>query len=772
MRTPNIARLLIRGVAFLVILGVGLGLKPLHAQTSFGTILGTVTDTSQAAIPGVAITVTNVNTGIVRHVDTDAVGSYRVDSLLPGMYTVKAEHPGFQLTEATNTQVQVAVITTVNITMQVGTVTQTVEVTAAAPLLQTAAATVGTVVNNTNVVTLPLDGRNFTELISLIPGTVATGGATYQIAGGSNYSVSGNRQEQNNFTLDGVYDDEEMFKTYAIQPSIDAIQEFKIQTNITSAEYGQAAGANVNVAVKSGTNNIHGSLFEFWRGDKLAANDWFRNAAVGEHYGVPRYIRNQFGGTMGGPVYIPHVYNGKDRSFWFFDYEGSRVRKGSSTTGYLPTAAQWQGDLRDQALLFPGDTVTTPVIFDPTTTTQVSPGTYARQPISCNGVVNVICANQINPWISAYNGVFYTPYLTSQPAGTHDVPTVNTSPFTQNGYQWTIRADQKLRENLNFFARMSLADALQDSVQSLPNLYEPLLNNFRNGVGSFTLVVNPTTVIDLKLGFNRTNLQANATDPAPGWPAFLAAHPISGTPVKDAALPQFPQLQMTGTAISTPYAETFPFVENEYQVDGAISKIKGKHTIKAGIEFLDFRSLDDGNFTTIFTFDNLATVDPQNVGNTGSVLASYLLGYPNGTDQELGYTAFYERQTRWQPFLQDDIKLTRKLTVNLGLRYEYNQWGVERHDRAAQFDPETPPYSAYLFASYDPIDKLPANVRRSIRDPERRILRLGLDWRTRSSRRLPSGRASACFTPVTICGRPRECALATRSPSLPPSRAK
>jgi len=509
-------------VALLAI--VGLGLKPLHAQTSFGTILGTVTDTSQAAIPGVSIIVSNTQTGISRHVETDAVGSFRVDSLLPGIYTVKAEHPGFQTTETTNTQVQVAVITTTNITMQVGTVTQTVEVTAAAPLLQTASATVGAVVNNTSVVTLPLDGRNFTELISLIPGTVSTGGATYQIAGGSNYSVSGNRFEQNNFTLDGVYDNEEMFKTYAIQPSIDAIQEFKIQTNITSAEYGQAAGANVNVAVKSGTNQIHGSGFEFWRGNKVAANQWFNNF---NGVNLGRYVRNQFGGTMGGPVYIPHVYNGKDRTFWFFDYEGNRVRQASSAVGFLPTANQFNnGDLTDQALLYHQPT-TTPVIFDPTTTTEVSPGVFSRQPLSCNGVVNMICPNKFDPWVNAYNGVFYTPYLTTQPAGTHNVQTVNHSPFNQNGYQYTIRADQKIRDNLNFFARASVANALQNSVQSLPNLFEPLLNNFRNMVASWTYVANPTTVIDWKIGFNRTNIQANATDPAPGWPTFLAAHPIS-----------------------------------------------------------------------------------------------------------------------------------------------------------------------------------------------------------------------------------------------------
>jgi hypothetical protein len=248
-------------------------------------------------------------------------------------------------------------------------------------------------------------------------------------------------------------------------------------------------------------------------------------------------------------------------------------------------------------------------------------------------------------------------------------------------------------------------------------------------------------VIDWKLGYNRTNEQANATDPAPGWPAFLAAHPISGTPVKDSAFPMFPQMGLSGSNISTPYQETFPFVENEYQVDGALSKIHGKHTIKAGMEFLDFRALDDGNFTTIFTFDALGTADPQNVTSTGSVLATYLLGFPEGTDQELGYTAFYSRQTRWQPYLQDDIKLTRKLTVNLGLRYEYNQWPVERHDKAAQFDPETPPYSAYLWAGYNQLLNVGPNVRRSIRDPDYHDFapRLGLAYQIKPNTTFRSG---------------------------------
>ena len=716
MKLCNIARFVIRGVAFLLMVGVGLGLKPLHAQTSFGTILGTVTDPSQAAIPAVAITVTNNQTGIVRHAETDAVGSYRVESILPGTYTVRAEHAGFQMTDVTNTNVPVAVIVTVNIVMQVGTVTQTIEVTAAAPLLQTSTATVGTVVNNTSVVTLPLNGRNFTELIGLVPGAVSSGGAIYGIAGGQNYSVSGNRGEQNNFTLDGAYNNEEMFKTYAIQPSIDALQEFKIQTNITSAEYGQAAGANINVAVKSGSNQIHGSGFEFYRGTTLDANDWFRN---NQGLKRPRYNRNQYGGTLGGPFYIPHVYNGRDRSFWFFNYEGTKWRQGSSSLGVLPTAAQLSGDLRDQQ-----------PIYDPLTTTQTGVDKdgnpiYSRQQI-CDPAVgpctpggaglNHIPANRIDPWVAAYLDVFY-PKVTA-PAGAHQVYIINPAPFTQDAYQWTIRADQKLRENLSFFARMSLADATQISAQALPGLNTPLINNYRNAVASWTLVANPTTVIDWKVGFNRTNIQTYATDPAPGWAAFLAAHPISGTPIKSAAVPLFPQLQFPGSSYSTAYQEGFPFVENEYQVMGALSKIKGKHSIKAGMEFMDFRALDDGNFTSIFYFYPTATADPQNVGSTGSVLASLLLGLPGDGLRNLGETEFYSRQTRWQPYLQDDIKITRKLTLNLGLRYEYNQWPVERWDRMAGFDPTTPPNGMYLWSGYNQILKQGPNVRRGIRDPD------------------------------------------------------
>ena len=695
MNSRRVVGILAWGLGLLLLALPGPTTQPLHAQTSFGTIIGTVTDPSQAAIPKVSLTVTNVQTGSERHVETDSLGNYRVESLLPGIYRIRAEHEGFQVADVTNTQVQVAVITTANIGMQLGMVTQTVEVSGAAPQLQTASATVGTVVNNTSVVTLPLNGRNFTELVSMIPGSVSAGGAIFQIAGGANYSVSGNRAEQNNYTLDGAYNNEEMFKAYAIQPSIDAIQEFKIQTNITSAEYGQAAGSNVNVATKSGTNAIHGAVFEFLRNNKLDANDWFRN-----FHGVeaPQYKRNNYGVVAGGPFVIPHVYNGKDRSFWFFDYEATKIRRASSATGRIPTAAMLGGD-------FTG----LPTIYDPATTVESSPGVFTRQPF----LNNIIPPDRLDPWVQAYTDLFY-PKITA-PAGTPFVQTLNPAPFMQDAYQWHVRADQKIRDNLQFFTRFSLANATQTTVQALPGLEDHLINNFRNAVASWTWVASPTTVADLKVAYNRTNIQTAPTSPAPGWEAFLAANPISGTPVKSAKTPLYPALNDLTGVYSAAGQQAFPFVENQFQVITSLSKIWGKHSIKAGFEFLNFRSLDDGNFTSIFEFNNLATVDPQNVSGSGQVIASMLLGLPVNGLRNLGETQFYARQIRVHPYLQDDIKVTQKLTLNIGLRWEYNQWPVERWDRIAGLDPTT---GSYLWGGVNPITGEPPNTRRAIRDPD------------------------------------------------------
>ncbi len=673
----------------------------LRAQTTFGVFVGTVTDQSQAAVPDATITVTNVATGIGRQAKSDQLGNYRVESLLPGVYRIVAEHAGFKSTQVSDTILPVAATITVNIQMHLGIVTEKVEVTALAPQIDTSTGTVGTVVNNTSVVTLPLNGRNFTDLLLTIPGSVGVG-SYFNAVGGQNYSVSGNRADNNLFTIDGVYSNEEFFKQMGLQPSIDAIQEFRVQTNVTSAEYGQGAGANVNVAIKSGTNQIHGSAFEFVRNSSLDANDWFRNYA---NLPKPQYQRNQYGGVIGGPLVIPKVYDGRDRTFWLFNYEGFKVRRGSTINSYIPTAAQFNGDLTGQ-----------PPVFDPALTQQTGTDAagnpiYTSQQISCNGQLNVICPDRINSFVKNYDQVMY-PMVTAAP-GAGFAKIVNVTPTATNDYQWTTRVDHKIRENLMFFSRFSMANASIITPDALPVLTNSTTNNYRNVVASWTYLASPTTVLDFKLGYNRSNLQIADSNPAPGWPAFLDANPIQGTPVKSTRVPLFPMLLMSG--FNGPSQTGYPFPTNEYQAVGSISKIKGAHSIKAGAELVDMRNLDDGLYTSEFVFYSTPTADPQNLSTTGSALASYLLGLPYVGVRNVGDTAAHMRQARWAVYLQDDIKVSRKLTLNLGLRYEYDQWPVEAQNRISALEGAT---GALLWAGQNPVTGQGPNTRRSINDPD------------------------------------------------------
>ena len=286
----------------------------LLAQSTYGLIVGVVSDETKAVVPGATVTAKNEATNIERSVETSDQGEYRIINLLPGTYSVTVEKQGFKKAATTGVIVRVNESVRADFSMQVGEITQTLEVTVAAPLLETSNSTVGTVVSNEKIVELPLNGRDCTQLTLLIPG--ASPGASaggFFIIGGQTVAVTGNRSDQNNYTLDGVNNNETFFKHYGIRPSLDAIEEYRVQTNITSAEYGEAAGANVNIAVKSGTNSFHGSAFEFLRNDVFDARETF--AAQKQ-----KFRWNQFGGTLGGPIR-------KDKTFFFGNYEGFRLRR-------------------------------------------------------------------------------------------------------------------------------------------------------------------------------------------------------------------------------------------------------------------------------------------------------------------------------------------------------------------------------------------------------------------------------------------------------------
>jgi hypothetical protein len=692
MKGRMISWMVVLGSAFVMLLTLTTGSR-LVAQTYTGSIVGNVTDPSGAGVPDATITAKNVNTGITRTIKTDSVGSYRIGDLIPGSYSIKAEKAGFQVSEVAALQLTVASALNVNITLKLGEVTQTVEVQAVAPLLDTSSATVGTTVGNADVLEIPLNGRAYTDLLALIPGAVKNG-TIFQAAGGANYSISGNRFEQNDYTLDGVSNNEGFFKSFGIQPAIDSIQEFKVQTNITSSEFGEAAGANVAVATKSGTNQLHGSAYEFLRNDKFDATEWVTNRNGGHKTPLRR---NQYGFTLGGPIYIPHLFNGRDKAFWFFNYEGLKLRLANTQQGTVPTAAQLQGNLTDQL-----------PFMDPALTVQN--GTdgsgnpiYKTTQMSCNGTANVICPGRFDAWNTAYAGVWYAPGPTTLPTKNNPYNSVVTSPQSQNQYQVNTRIDYKIKDNLQFFARYSDQNSVSINPYALTNNYNNLVNHYQNAVASFTWLVSPTTVLDVRSALNRTLILQSDNDR--GWVPFLAAHPIQGTPVQTLSHPEFPEVYISG--MTAPTQSGNPFLTTNLQELASLSMIRGKHSIKIGYELTHMHGWTDGLFTSQFNYQQLQTADPQNAANTGSPLASFLLGIPSGGTRNVGVTAAYMAGTNHAGYFQDDIKLKPNLTVNLGIRYEYDQWPVEVHNHLSEFDFWD---NKFVWAGFNPLLNVPSNI--------------------------------------------------------------
>ena len=303
------------------------------AQVDTGTILGTVTDQTGAVIPAVKVTLTSEGTGAASITQTRGDGTYTFTPIRIGSYTVTAEIAGFETARQRHIEVNIQQQVVVDISLRPGQVTETVEVNATPLLLQTESGSVGQVIGSRQINDLPLNGRNFTFLAQLASGVTFAQSDNRGLGANGNFSANGTRPAQNNYLLDGVDNNnlQPDFRggtSYSVLPPVNAIQEFKIQTSAFGAEFGRAGGGVLNASIKAGTNQLHGNLWEFLRNDKLDAADFFENAG-----GLPKseFRRNQFGGTVGGPVTIPHLYNGKDRTFFFGDYQGTRIRQGHPT---------------------------------------------------------------------------------------------------------------------------------------------------------------------------------------------------------------------------------------------------------------------------------------------------------------------------------------------------------------------------------------------------------------------------------------------------------
>jgi hypothetical protein len=374
---------LVRIALILVCLAVS---SDLFAQGTSGEISGVVNDPSGSVVPGVSISLINPSTNAVRVVKTNESGLYVIPAIQPGLYTLRIETAGFRAIERKDIEVQVGSANRLDFILEVGELTSVMEVSGGAPVLQTETTSVGTVIENRRIVELPLNGRNYLQLASLIPGATTNGPASaqgQQRMGGQRNSfalnVSGQRIHFNHYALDGMENTDLNFNSYMLLPSIDALQEFKVESGLFAAEYGRAI-AQVNVSTKSGTNQLHGTAFEFLRNSALDAKNYFDRG----NEPIPPFKRNQYGFTVGGPVMLPKL-NGQDKLFFLVNYEGLRERKGLTQLPSVPLAAERLGD-------FSGNPN---VIYDPATRVFDTAGNVLVAPTSFPG--NRIPENRIHP---------------------------------------------------------------------------------------------------------------------------------------------------------------------------------------------------------------------------------------------------------------------------------------------------------------------------------------------------------------------------------------
>ena len=648
----------------------------LWAQTPTAEITGTVTDATHGVIAGATVTITNLATNVQRVLKTNTSGIYSAPSLPPAAYSVNVSIPGFRAETRSNLELQVDQVARLDFTLQVGNVTEILDVQAQAPNLETETTTLGTVIENKRIQELPLNGRNYLQLASLVPGatTYGPGNSIAQARSGgdrSNFAlnVAGARLEYNHFSLDGIENTDPNYATYLFQPSVDALQEFKVETGSYNAEYGHGF-AQVNVISRSGGNQYHGSLFEFLRNSDLDAKNFFDkpNAPIAP------FKRNQFGGTVGGPVQIPKVFDGKNKLFFFFNYEGLRQQKAQTSISTLPFASDRTGN-------FAGSST---IIYDPATRILSPDGSKVQSVDPFPG--NVIPGNRLSPVSAQLFQNFYP--LPNNISKGYANDFISNESASANNDQEMARVDWAQSANSNFAFRYSHGAEPQYIPAAIPVQGNNNTTISHQAMLGHTWVLGPNKVNEFKMGFSRleaANSNLHTYNPAADYVRQLGIPALTDIPLFYGS----PYTQINNfTAFGDPANGPYVNWDTLFQWSDNFSWNKGKHNFKFGGEFIRTRynltgnDVARGRFTFTGQFTSLPGVAP---GPQNSV-ADVLLGLISTSEGQLGQVVANLRSYSMAGYFEDQWKVTPRLTVNYGLRYELQPGYRDKYDHMVNID--------------------------------------------------------------------------------------
>lgn len=618
----------------------------LFAQSPTATLVGTVHDASGAVVPGAKLEIRNEDTNRVKTLSTGAEGDFTVPDLAPGKYTVTAEHEGFHRLVQGGLILQVDQAARLDLVLQTGTISESVEVHADAPLLNTENATKGEVINVEEITDIPLDGRAVGDLAMLVPGVTPKGQGASE---GSPYSINGARNDNTNFLIDGFNNQAMRAGAMQANPPIDSVQEFKMQTTGYPAEYGRLAGGVMSMLLKSGGNTPHGSVFEYVRNDAFDARNFFDSEN-------PKLRRNQFGASLNGPVVIPHLYNGTNRTFFLFSWESYRQVTGQPQWSRVPTLLERQGDF-SQTVGANGKLVT---VKDP-----VSGGNFPG---------NVIPASRISPVAQKLLDYYPLPNrlgannyaMTAGNQGSWDSFAMKVDQHVFANDLLTVRYLPRNSHSMNPFAGSDLGTFGNTSTGG----------NSLAGIG-YTHMFSPVLIDEFRFGFSRSTSRQYGAHAGTNIAEQVG---IPGT-TTDPMLLGFPLFKITGEANLGDSASTpILFTVNVFNYSDTLTYVKGRHLLKFGGEVIRTQMFQP------YTTNNRGTFN-FNGKPTSVPVADFLLGFPNNTTRSVGSAPNYLFASNYGFFAQDDVKVTPNLTLNIGMRYEIAKPPIEKYGRLANFIP-------------------------------------------------------------------------------------